>query len=170
MSTKKNNKTLILVILLLVIVGMAVGYAALSQVIQINGTANITAQWKIMFTNIEEGKMNGAETNTEPSYTATTANFDVNLLYPGASAQYLVTVENKGSIDAELINIDGIEAANAETPTDITYSINAKENDPLPSGSKKDYIVTVQWDADATEIPESKTKTATITLNYQQTD
>ena len=94
MSTRKNEKTLILIILLLVIVGMAVGYAALSQAIQINGTANITAQWKITFTNIEEGKMTGAETNTEPSYTATTATFDVDLLYPGATAQYLLTVEN----------------------------------------------------------------------------
>ena len=32
---------------------------------------------------------------------ATTATFDVNLLYPGASAQYLVTVANQGSIDAK---------------------------------------------------------------------
>lgn len=170
MSTRKNEKTLILIILLLVIVGMAVGYAALSQAIQINGTANITAQWKITFTNIEEGKMTGAETNTEPSYTATTATFDVDLLYPGATAQYLLTVENQGSINAKLTSVDGIEEANEESPTDIKYSINAVEDDLLPSGSKKDYIVTVTWDADSTEIPETKTKTATITLNYEQAE
>ena len=170
MGSRKDSKTLILLILLLVIVGMAVGYAALSQAIQINGTANITAQWKITFTNIEEGKMVGAETNVEPSYTATTATFDVDLLYPGASAQYLLTVENQGSIDAKLINVDGIDEANAETPTDVKYSIDARSDDSLPSGSKKDYIVTVTWDADATEIPETKTKTATITLNYEQAE
>ena len=168
MSTRKNGKSVILLILLLVIVGMAVGYAALSQALQISGTANITAQWKITFTKIEEKKMVGAETNTVPSYTATTANFDVNLLYPGASAQYLVTVSNQGSINAKLTSIDGINTANAATPTDIKYSINAKEDDALASGSTKDYIVTVTWDADATVIPETKTKTATITLNYEQ--
>ena len=170
MSTRKNSKTLILLILLLVIVGMAVGYAALSQALQINGTANITSQWKITFTSIEEGKMLGAETNTAPSYTATTATFDVNLLYPGASAQYKLTVENQGSIDAKLLNIDGVESANQAAPTDITYSINAKADDSLPSGAKKEYIVTVTWNADATTIPETKTKTATITLNYEQAD
>ena len=42
--------------------------------------------------NIEEGKMIGAESKTAPSYTATTATFDVNLLYPGASAEYIITV------------------------------------------------------------------------------
>ncbi len=170
MSTRKNSKSIILLILLLVIVGMAVGYAALSQALQINGTANITAQWKITYTDIKEGTMIGAETNTKPSYTATTATFDVNLLYPGATAQYIVTVANQGSINAKLTNVDGIEAANSVAPTDVKYSINAKENDPLSAGQTKDYIVTVTWNADATTIPETKTKTATITLNYEQAE
>ena len=92
MSMRKSNKNIILLILLLVIVGMAVGYAALSQALVINGTANITTEWKILFTDIKEGTLVGAESKTAPSYTATTATFDVNLLYPGASAQYIVTV------------------------------------------------------------------------------
>ena len=55
MSTRKNSKNIILVILLLVVVGMAVGYAALSQALVINGTANVSAEWKIIFTDIKEG-------------------------------------------------------------------------------------------------------------------
>ena len=50
MSTRKNSKNVILLVLLVVVVGMAVGYAALSQALVINGTANITAEWKILFT------------------------------------------------------------------------------------------------------------------------
>lgn len=170
MSSRKNSKNVVLLILLLVVVGMAVGYAALSQALVINGTANITAEWKILFTDIKEGKMDGAESKTSPSYTSTTATFDVNLLYPGASAQYVVTVANQGSINAKLTGVDGIDAVNKAAPTDITYSINAKEDDPLASGSTKDYIVTVTWNADSTTIPETKTKTATITLNYEQAE
>ncbi|MBR3672996.1 MAG: hypothetical protein IKN65_01695 [Clostridia bacterium] len=170
MSTRKNSKNVILLVLLVVVVGMAVGYAALSQALVINGTANITAEWKILFTDIKEGKMDGAESKTSPSYTSTTATFDVNLLYPGASAQYIVTVANQGSINAKLTGVDGIDSANKVAPTDITYSINAKEDDPLASGSTKDYIVTVTWNADSTTMPETKTKTATITLNYEQAE
>lgn len=170
MSSRKNSKNVVLLILLLVVVGMAVGYAALSQALVINGTANITAEWKILFTDVKEGKMDGAESKTSPSYTSTTATFDVNLLYPGASAQYVVTVANQGSINAKLTGVDGIDAVNKAAPTDIIYSINAKEDDPLASGSTKDYIVTVTWNADSTTIPETKTKTATITLNYEQAE
>ena len=63
MSTRKNSKNVILLVLLVLVVGMAVGYAALSQALVINGTASITTEWKIMITDIKEGKMNGAEIN-----------------------------------------------------------------------------------------------------------
>ncbi|MBE5805759.1 MAG: hypothetical protein E7313_03500 [Clostridiales bacterium] len=170
MSVRKGNKNIVLLILLLVIVGMAVGYAALSQALVINGTANITTEWKILFTNIEEGTFVGAESKTAPSYTATTATFDVNLLYPGASAQYRVTVANQGNIDAKITSVDGIDTANAATPTDIVYSIDAEQDDELAAGATKTYIVTVSWNANANTIPETKTKTATITLNYEQAE
>lgn len=170
MSTRSKNKNVILLILLVVVIGMAVGYAALSQALVINGTANISTEWKILFTDIKEGQMIGAESKTSPSYTATTATFDVDLLYPGASAQYVITVANQGSLNAKLISVDGIDTANKVAPTDITYSINAKTNDVLASGDTKDYIVTVTWNADSTTIPQTKSKTATITLNYEQAE
>lgn len=170
MSMRKSNKNIILLILLLVIVGMAVGYAALSQALVINGTANITTEWKILFTDIKEGTLVGAESKTAPSYTATTATFDVNLLYPGASAQYIVTVANQGSINAKLTSVDGIDTANAAAPTDITYTIDAQADDTLGSGDTKIYTVTVSWAASSETIPETKTKTATITLNYEQAE
>lgn len=170
MSKRENHKNLILVVLLLLIVGMAVGYAALSQALVINGTATITSQWNIEFTNITEGRLKGAQTASEPSFTATTATFNVNLLYPGASAEYKVTVANKGNIDAVLTSVDGIDTANAAEPKDIVYSINAVENDQLKAGATKEYIVTVSWPATSTSIPTTKTKVATITLNYQQSE
>ncbi len=39
----KKVKNILLIILLLVVLGMTIGYAALTQVLNINGTANITA-------------------------------------------------------------------------------------------------------------------------------
>lgn len=170
MSTRKNKKNAILLILLLLVVGMAVGYAALSQALVINGTANITTEWKIMITDIKEGKMSGAESKTSPSYTSTTATFDVNLLYPGATAQYVITVANQGSLNAKLTSVDGIDSANKVSPSSITYSIDAKSDDLLNSGATKDYIITVKWNADASDLTQTKSKTATITLNYEQAE
>lgn len=100
------------------------------------------------------------------------ATFDVDLLYPGASATYIVTVQNAGTIDAKLESITGVDTANSSAPTEITYSINATENDALNNdalnnGESKDYTVTVKWE-DTNAIPEVKTKSATITLNYVQ--
>ena len=39
---------------------MAIGYAALSQLLTINGTANISANWDVKISNIAEGTLTGA--------------------------------------------------------------------------------------------------------------
>lgn len=167
---KKKNKNLLLIILLIAILGMAVGYAALSQILTINGTANISADWDVKITKIVEGTLTGATSKVEPSVGADnlSATFNVDLAYPGASATYIVTVANEGTIDAKLESVDGIATANAAEPTVVTYSIDAVANDALAASATKDYTVTVTWDASDDTIPATTTKTATITLNYIQ--
>lgn len=80
MSRKAKN--ILIIILFLAVIGMAIGYAALSQLLTINGTANISAAV------VAGDKLS--------------AIFDVNLQHPGATATYIVTVENAGTIDATL--------------------------------------------------------------------
>ncbi|MNT04544.1 hypothetical protein D3C72_1391240 [compost metagenome] len=148
---------------------MSIGYAALAQLLTINGTANISASWDVKISDIKEGTLTGAVSKTAAVVAGDklSASFDVDLQYPGSSATYIVTVQNAGSIDARLESITGIETANAAAPTELSYSIDAVENDLLANGSTKDYIITVTW-ADSNQIPVTKTKTATITLNYVQ--
>lgn len=67
-----------------------------------------------------------------------------------------------------LESINGIDTANKAEPLDVTFNINANENDVLNSGATKDYTVTVKWLETASTIPNTKEKTATITLNYVQ--
>lgn len=171
---KSKSKNLVLVVLLIAVMGMAVGYAALSQQLIINGTANITTQWDVHIKSITASGNNSStgasEANGAPTFTGSSATFNVNLAYPGASATYILEVENAGSIDAKLQEVSGIDAANILEPQGITYSIDAKQNDTLTSKETKTYTVTVKWDASATEIPNTKSKTATITLNYVQAD
>ena len=166
----RKTKNILLIILFLAVIGIGIGYAALAQILTINGTANITASWNVRISNIKENNLVGATSKTAAVVTGDklSATFDVNLQHPGASASYVVTVENAGTIDAILESVTGIDEANLKEPTDISYSIDAKENDTLNSGNTKDYTVTVKWLETATNVPENKTKSATITLNYVQ--
>lgn len=164
-----KTKNIIIGALLVAIVAMSIGYAALAQQLTINGTANISGTWDVEFTNITEGALTGATTKGIPSYTATTATFEVDLAHPGASATYDITVENKGNIDAVLDSITGVDTANAAKPVEIQYSLTGiSENDELSAGATKVVHVTVVWSADSDVIPEETTKTATITLNFVQ--
>ncbi len=165
---KKKNKNLLLIVLVIAVFGMAIGYAALSQALTINGTANVTADWDVKITGIEEGTLTGATTNGTLAYTDETATFSVDLAYPGATATYQVTVKNEGNIDAILGDIGGITEANAAAPTSVTYSIDAAKDDALNAGATKVYNVTVEWARTDTTIPTTTTKTATITLPYSQ--
>lgn len=168
----KNKKGIVICALLVAIVAMAVGYATLSQELTITGTANIDAAWNVKITGITEGTLVNAET-VETDSSVTSATFEVNLSEPGASATYNVAIENAGSIDAVLESIDGVDAANSAAPTDITFEVTGVQvGDTLGAdGSANDTataIVTVTWNAESEEIPEVKSKTATITLNYVQ--
>lgn len=168
----KNQKRLVLILALVVMITvMTVGYAAFSTDLFISGTANITAEWLVKFTEIKEGTMVGAKTVGTPTISedTTTATFEVDLAYPGASATYNIVVENAGSIDAKLNSIDGVDAANAAQPNGVTFAVTGvSEGDELASGAKKTVTVTVTWDADDTSVPTTTSKTATITLNYVQ--
>lgn len=165
---KKKNKNLLLVVLLIAILAMAVGYAGLSQMLKITGTANISADWDVKISEINEGALTGATTVAKSvAQDKLTATFEVDLAYPGASATYLVTVANEGTIDAKLESVTGIDEVNALAPTEVTYSIDAVAGDELKADATRDYTVTVTW-ADGDTIPTATSKTATITFNYVQ--
>ena len=167
----EKKKNFVIGTLLAAIVLMSVGYAALAQVLTINGTANIDANWDVEITGITEGTLTGATTVSTDS-NATSATFNVNLAYPGATATYNVAIENKGSIDAVLESISGVDAANTALPEEIQYTVTGvKAGDELDASAKTTAVVTVTWvaSADNTDtVPTTTSKTATINLNYVQ--
>jgi len=171
---KMKKRNAIILIVALLIVGIAVGYAALSQTLTINGTANITTDWDVEITGITAAAGNAATGATDaaaPTFTADSATFNVNLAYPGATATYTVDIENKGNINAVLESITGVSEANEAEPTSVTYEVTGvSTNDTLNAGAEATATVKVTWDADDTTIPTTTTKTATIVLKYVQAD
>ena len=166
-TSSRKRKNIILAILMVILVGMTIGYSALSQYLTINGTSNITSDFKVVFTSIEEGTMNSA-TTIQKSFEATSATFQVKLDKPGSNAEYIVTVQNQGKLDAYLESIEGIDEANNKAPTYITFSVkDLSVNEKLSVGETKTFKVIVSYNMSATEIPE-ESKQLTLTLNYSQ--
>ena len=61
MRTRKKQR-IIIGMLCSILVGLAIGYAVLSQQLNIQGTGSVLSNFQILFTKIEEGTMNGATT------------------------------------------------------------------------------------------------------------
>ena len=163
-----RRKNIILVILMVMVVGMTIGYSALSSYLKINGTSNITSDFKVVFTDIQEGTMNGATTVKKEITAPTTATFQVNLEKPGSSAEYNVTVQNKGKLDAYLESIEGIDEANEKAPTDITFKISGiTRYSKLQVNQSITFKVIVTFDESATSLPE-ESKQLTLKLNFSQ--
>jgi uncharacterized repeat protein (TIGR01451 family) len=161
----------ILVIALVVVGLVSVGYAAYTQTLAINGTGTANASWNVKITNIVRASATGVTDATAPSYTDTSATFNANLAYPGATATYNVTVTNGGSIPAKLNSITDLTATNAAAPTYITYAVSGVTagTTTLAAGATNTVQVTVTWDAASN--PDTSTgnsKSATINLGYVQ--
>ena len=167
MSTRKR-KNIIIGILLVMVVGMTIGYSALSSYLTINGTSSITSDFKVVFTDIGEGTMSGATTVKKEITAPTTATFQVQLDKPGSSAEYNVTVQNQGKLDAYLESIEGIDEANEKAPTDIKFKISEiTRYTKLQVNESKTFKVIVTFDSSATNLPE-ESKQLTLKLNFAQ--
>ena len=160
-----------LIIAAVVLVGLAsVAYAAFSQLLVINGTGTATGTWDVEITSITAKNQIGATDHAStPSFTATTATFNVDLAHPGATSTYDVVIQNKGSIPAKLSTLTDLTATNATAPTDITYALTGVAvNDTLAAGASTTATVTVTWGAGSTTNITSQSKSATINFNYIQ--
>ena len=163
----ENNKKIIITVLSVLVVAMAVGYALLAQELTINGRASIDSTWKVEITNIQSKDVVGDAVNkTDPSYTATTANFSVGFTQPGDSITYDITVTNKGTLDAV---VESITVNKGDNPA-ITYTTSGlKRGDKIAKNNGTNTLtVKVDYDSNVTSQPISTTNDITVTINYQQ--
>ena len=150
---------------------LGIGYAILSQQLEIEGTAQITSNWKILFTSAEESQMVDATTIRKEITDLTTLTLDVNLTQPGASAIYDVVVENQGDLDAVLTDIQGVDYVVNESSDNIVVMLNNIErNDTLLAGEKKTFQVAIGWNPYADLNETNIQKEIEITLTYEQSD
>ncbi len=116
--SKINKRTILSVSICLVIFVMSLGYAALSQHMDIDGVAQIDRSWIIKITGITSTVTNGGVDKSK-TYVSTTATLNASLPTKDATVTYSITLANDGNIPAKLSTIEKIEDENYA----ITYEI-----------------------------------------------
>lgn len=167
----KKRKNILIVALVAAMLFMSVAYAILSQ--QLNITGNISAQgntWKVEITEISVNSTSGAAVSESETFTLTSANFTTQLTRPGDAVNYIITVENKGTIDATLESITSNMAELMADQSYIKYELTgASVDSTLAAGGTSQVGVNVSFDSSATSLPEDTiTQSLNVTLNYVQ--
>ena len=163
----RKKRNIIIGSLCCLLVFMGIGYAILSQTLNISGIANMKGNWNVKITNMEllsENKTGRAE-EVSHSFTDTTATFEANLYMPGDSIEYRVTVENQGNIDALLKSIIPTTTNRSEG---IKFSHSEIDNTVLTAGKTITFTMKVEFLEDATSIPNVENVKYNLELVYVQ--
>ena len=166
----RKKRNIIIGSLCCLLVFMGIGYAILSQTLNISGTANMRGEWDIKITDISEASKSGkANTlSTSISSSGVSATFETELYMPGDAVTYNITVKNNGNIDAALKEL--VPSVENEVQQ-VKFSNNAVQGKVLKQKESYTFQVSVVFDLDATQIPtDSKTNPPkyTISLNFVQ--
>jgi conserved repeat protein len=168
MSKKRDQRNILIGVLLVAIVVMSVGYAAFATTLTVGGTSTITNNWNVAITDITVTDTQGNAKSTTATYTATTATFAVDLQSPGDRIEYTVTVRNGGTVDATLEQL--VPVITGETAA-ISYTIDGPTaGSILKSGEEVTLKISAEYDASftGTVSTDANSKTLTVTLDYVQ--
>jgi len=173
---ERKKRNIIIGSLCAVLLLMVVGYAAFSTALNINGTASISSNWNIKITEITEGTKIGSATTTvdesgnkKISGVGTlTASVEADLVSPGDSIEYDITVTNAGSLNAKLEKITLSESNN---PAIKFETSGLTEGDTLTAnGGTATLKLKITYDSNVTSQPENTKGTISVTLDYVQAD
>ncbi len=177
MEKERRTKALVVVVLLIVIAGLTVAFAALSTTLNINGTAYLdAAKWGIKFENLSEPVKVGTVTTTgtakiEETKSAEINGINVSLSTPGDKVVYTVDLVNEGTINAKIDKIEKIKLTSGQQKY-LTFKVTDKdgrevsEGDILSAGETRSLTITIEFIKDLTkeDLPAS---TSTISLSYK---
>ena len=177
MEKERRTKALVIVVLLVVIAGLTIAFAALSTTLNINGTAYLdAAKWGIRFENLSSPTRVGEATTTgtakiEETKAAEITDMNVSLSIPGDKIVYTVDLVNKGTINAKIDNIEKTQLT-SEQQRYLTFKVTDKdgrevsEGDILSAGETKKITITIEFIKDLTKEDLPK-QTSTISLSYK---
>ena len=177
MEKERRTKALVIVVLLIVVAGLTVAFAALSTTLNINGTAYLdAAKWGIRFENLSSPTKIGSANVTgtakiEETKAAEITGMNVSLSIPGDKVTYTVDLVNEGTINAKIDKIEKTTLTE-EQQKYLTFKVTYKdgtevsEGDILSKEERKNLIITIEFIKDLTKDDLPK-QTSTISLSYK---
>lgn len=161
-----KDKGLLIVMLSVVVIVMAIAFAAFQSTLNINGTSTIASTWDVSF---DEGSSSCEEGGSVIFSGDNTAILDFDLEIPGDSVTCTLTVQNTGTLDAKLTAITPTPSGDAPITFTVTPSNDDLATRPVLVRTNGTETITVTATYDDIEAqPENITKTLTVTANYTQ--
>ena len=161
MEKQKKINTIVICGLLLVVGAMTIGFAALSQRLNIEGTANVknaSSSWNVFFSNVSSDKTGTGEFTDGPEINTTASSnkitFACDLAAPGDSCTVTATIKNGGTTSAKYKGYT-LKVNNE----DVTETSKV-----LSSGAKITVTPAASWTADTTVLAKDETGTFTIKM------
>ncbi len=157
-----SKRKILTISLCLVVFVMSLGYAALSQHMDIDGIAQIDRNWIVKIVSITSSVTNGG-VDTSHSFVGTTATLHASLPTTNATVKYEIVLENQGNITAKLSTIEKTE----DTNYSITYEIEGVLEDTtvLKPGETNKVIVTIKAQDGVTNLSNT-TKDLMLGFDY----
>ena len=166
---KKENKIVFGILALLVsIVAVSISYAAFTQNLNINGSANVQAtSWSVHFANLTNGVRNGtAVERTAPTIKSgrtDIGDYAVDFYTPGDSITYKFDVVNDGDYDAKIAVVTkGTPSCSGTDTTSNTNVCNNLEYTLKYTSNNQDVAVN-------DTLRKNETKNMTLVLRYKST-
>ena len=175
------KKNFYLIFLLVVLIGISIGYAAMNKALNITGNSKVEKNtWNVYLDNplVTNGSVN-EDLPVVDSVTKTTVDFSATLNLPGDFYEFTVDVKNEGTIDAMIESIENTLNLTDEQKKYINYTISYQCDKELKSKQviKSDDFVRIKirveyrTDIIETDLPDTyQNLDLSFTLNYVQAD
>lgn len=190
MEKQRETRIVAVLALLIAVVGISIGFAAMSTTLQIQGTAEMNpSKWKIELANLSSPQLTGAASvEVAPTINnngSTLSDFKIVLTKPGDKVVYTFDVRNTGDIDAVLATYTkatrltcvgtGATATSDEDMVceNIVYTLvyttggtTVMENNPLDAGQTRNLTLTIEYPATMETVPVAKVDISGMTISF----
>lgn len=161
---KKQKRNFLLVALIVILLAIAVGYAAFSANITISGTATASGTWDVKFLSASVDTSYGTANVTGEKNDTLSVN--VTLGYPGDGCTVTANIQNAGTVPAKLTGFtltddQGKEFSNSEIEI-TTPTIATDGSEVIAAGGTCPVTFGIKWKKDST----TTTATAKFKINF----
>ena len=183
MGRRKNNKIILLLVLIL---GLTIGFALISTTLKINGIANLKSNtfdihWNENSIVETEGSVDANAPASVIDQEKKTISFDAELIIPGDFYEFTVDAKNYGTVDGAIqgINLYYYEEGSStpsSLPSYLNYTVTYADGttpgigDILKVGKSKKYKIRLEFKSTETEMPSNPDNgTVTFKIDHKVT-